>query len=169
MFCDRISPAASARLTPIISAGVSARYPYSAAVNSSADGRPGPAGSSPCPTSAPIQSSTIWAASARSSASDRTSRSSASRSSTCDPDRNAAAGGRSWVETVTSELRRHHCGASGSLDQPRSNQSIWVPSAPRAASASRSHGSTVPRSSPMTTEPAADAAAASAPSVPCTS
>src|SRR6202041_2000306 len=63
MFCDRVSPAASARLTPIISAGVSARYPYRAAVNSSADGRR-PAGSSPWPTSAAIQSSTILAASA---------------------------------------------------------------------------------------------------------
>ena len=73
------------------------------------------------------------------------------------------------MDTVASALRRHHCGASGSFDQPRSNQSIWVPSAPRAASASRSHGSTVPRSSPITTAPAAAAAAASVPSVPSTS
>ena len=73
------------------------------------------------------------------------------------------------METVTSEFGRHHCGASGSLDQPRSNQSSWVPRMPRAASASRSHGSTVPRSSPITTAPAAVAADASVPNIPCAS
>jgi len=66
------------------------------------------------------------------------------------------------AETYSSE----QAGLRGVPSARRSNHSMDVPRIWRAARNSRSQGSTVPRSSPMTTEPAADAAAASAPSVP---